>query len=344
MQTTIETHTCPDQSNALPDANRRQLVLAALGLSALGSATATRAQTASVWPQKLIRIVVPNPAGGTADLLPRLISEQLTARLGQNIVIDNRPGAAGNIAAEFVYNAEPDGYTLMAAPPPPLSINVSLYPKLGYDPAKFVPITVLALVPNALLVHPSVPAQTVQEFMAYVKANPDKLTYASQGNGSTAHLTAELFKMVTGLKMVHAPYKGDAPAVSDLLAGHVQLMFGNVAAASAHVRSGKLKILAVTSSKRLASMPTIPTLNEVVPGVVAVAWFALVAPPKTPPAIAARLSATVADILRTPDMQRRYAEVGAEPIGNTPEEMALWMKEDTDRWRAVIKAGNIGLD
>lgn len=323
---------------------RRSFVACFLMLATLWPATVALAQTAGAWPQKLIRIVVPNPAGGTADLLPRLISEQLTAKLGQPIIIENRPGAAGNIAAEFVFNAEPDGYTLMAAPPPPLSINVSLYPKLSYDPAKFVPITVLANVPNALLVHPSLPVHTVQEFMAYAKANPDKLTYASQGNGSTSHLTAELFKLKTGLRLVHVPYKGDAPAMADLLAGHVNVMFGNVAAASAHVRSGKLRLLAVTSSKRLASMPTIPAMNEVVPGVIAVAWFALVAPPRTPPAIAARLSATVSEILRSPDMIRRYSEVGAEPVGNTPEEMAAWMKEDTERWRAVIKAGSISID
>ena len=287
---------------------------------------------------------MPNPAGGTADLLPRLIAEQLGTRLGQPIVIENRPGAAGNIAAEYIYNAEPDGYTLMAAPPPPLSINISLYPKLAYDPAKFVPVTVLAQVPNALMINPALPVQNVQEFIAYARANPDKLSYASQGNGSTAHLTAELFKLKTGVRMVHVPYKGDAPALSDLLAGHVQLMFGNVGAASVHLKSGKLRILAVTSAKRIAAMPSIPAMNEVVPGVVAVAWFALVAPPNTPPAIAAQLSATVAEILRTPEMAQRYAEVGATPIGNTPEEMALWMREDTERWRAVIREGHITVD
>ena len=324
--------------------NRRHFMAASLALGTGWPASGALAQAGGVWPQKLIRIVVPNPAGGTADLLPRLIAEQLGTRLGQSIIIDNRPGAAGNIAAEYLFNAEPDGYTLMAAPPPPLSINVSLYPKLNYDPAKFVPITILALVPNALMIHPSLPVQTVQEFIAYAKANPDKLSYASQGNGSTAHLTAELFKLKTGTRMLHVPYKGDAPAMADLLAGHVNVMFGNVAAASAHVKSGKLRLLAVTSGKRVASMPDVPALNEVVPGVVAVAWFALVAPPRTPPAIAARLSATVADILRSPDIARRYAEVGAQPVGDTPEEMAAWMKEDTERWRAVIKAGNIGVD
>jgi tripartite-type tricarboxylate transporter receptor subunit TctC len=194
------------------------------------------------------------------------------------------------------------------------------------------------------MVHPALPVNTVQEFIAYARANPDKLSYASQGSGSTSHLTAELFKMKTGVGMVHVPYKGDTPAIADLLAGHVQVMFGNIASATPHARAGKLRILAVTSPKRLASLPDTPTMNEVVPGVIAVAWFAMVAPPNTPMPIATRISSTVADILRTPDIQRRFAEMGAEPIGNTPEEMAVWMKEDTERWRAVIKAGNIKVD
>ena len=329
--------------NAPHPSKHRCVLFAALALAMLVPLS-TLAQSRSVWPNKVIRIVVPNPAGGTADLLPRLIAEQLSIRLGQAVIVENKPGAAGNIAAEMVSNAEPDGYTLMAAPPPPLSINVSLYPKLNYDPARFVPITVLAAVPNVLMVHPSLPVHTVQEFIAYARANPDKLSYASQGSGSTAHLTAELFKMKTGTSMVHVPYKGDAPAIADLLAGHVQLMFGNIAAATTHARAGKLRILAVTGPKRLASLPDTPPMNEVVPGVIGVAWFAMVAPPGTPLPIAARISSTVADILRTPDIQRRFAEVGAEPIGNTPEEMAVWMKEDTERWRAVIKAGNIKVD
>jgi tripartite-type tricarboxylate transporter receptor subunit TctC len=324
--------------------HRREFLSSTLALSLPWWASSAGAQSQAAWPQKTIKILVPNPAGGSADLFPRLVSEALSTKLGQTIVIENKPGAAGNIAAEMLFNAEPDGYTLMAAPPPPLSINVSLYPKLNYDPAKFVPITVFSLVPNALMVHPSVPANTVQELIAYAKANPDKLSYASQGNGSTAHLTAELFKQKTGTKLVHVPYKGDAPAMADLLAGHVNVMFGNVAQASAHLRSGKLKVLAVTSAKRIPSMPQTPALQEIVPGVVAVAWFALVAPPKTPMAIAQRLSSLIGDILRTPEMMRRFAEVGAEPIGNTPEEMAQWMKEDTERWRQVIKTGGVTID
>ncbi len=305
----------------------------------------SQAQNAGqTWPQKPIKIVVPNPAGGTADLLPRLISEGLGARLGQPVIVENRAGAAGNIGAEYVYNAEPDGYTLLASPPTTLAINVSLYPKLNYEPSKFSPVSILALVPNALIVHPAVPANSVQELIAYARANPDKLSYASQGNGSTAHLTAELFKQKTGIRMIHVPYKGDAPAIADLLAGHVSVMFGNVAQASSHLKSGKLKVLAVTSSKRIASMPTIPALAESVPGVVVVTWFAVAAPPKTPAAAVNRLSSSIAEVLRTPEIMRRLAEMGAEPVGSTPSEMAAWMRDDTERWGAVIKAGGITID
>jgi tripartite-type tricarboxylate transporter receptor subunit TctC len=323
--------------------NRRRLLAASAALST-APITKVFAQTSGPWPHKVVKIIVPNPPGGTADLLPRLLTEQLSVKLGQPVIIENKVGAAGNIAAEFLFNAEPDGYTLMAAPPPSLSINVSLYPKLNYDPSKFVPITVLGTVPNALLVHPSIPAQNVAEFIAYAKANPDKVSYASQGNGSTAHLTAELFKMKTGTRLLHVPYKGDAPAMSDLLGGHVNCMFGNVAAAAAHLRTGKLKVLAVTSPRRLENMPDIPTMQELLPGVVAVTWFAMVAPPRTPAAISAKLSATVSEVLRNPEIMKRYSEVGATPVGNSQDAMAAWMKEDTERWRAVIKAGAITVD
>lgn len=299
---------------------------------------------AQEWPSRPVRVVVPNPAGGTADSLPRMLSEALAQRLGQPVVVENRPGAAGNIGAEFVYNAEPDGYIWLAAPPPSLTVNPSLYPKLNHDPVKFSPITVIATVPNALFVHPSLPVNTLQEFLAYAKAHPDKLSYASQGNGSTAHLTAELFKLKTGLKIQHVPYKGDAPAVADLLAGHVQVMFGNVAAGMGHVRNGKLRVLAVTSPKRLPAHPALPALDEAVPGVVAVTWFGIVAPPRTPTAITRKVSQMVSEILKTPEMVRKFGEAGADPVGNSPEEMEKWMREDAERWRIVIRAANIKID
>jgi tripartite-type tricarboxylate transporter receptor subunit TctC len=323
----------------------RGLMVWWLWLLGLGLAMTALAQTPSPdWPTRPIRMIVPNPAGGTADVLPRMIAEPLAQRLAQPVVVENRPGAAGNIGAEFVYNADPDGYTWLAAPPPSLTVNPSLYPKLNHEPSKFAPITVIATVPNALFVHPSLPVSTLQEFLTYLKANPDKLSYASQGNGSTAHLTAELFKLKTGLKLQHVPYKGDAPAVADLLAGHVQVMFGNVAAGMTHVRNGKLRVLAVTSPKRLPAHPQLPALNELVPGVVAVTWFGMVAPPATPPAITRKVSQLVSDILKTPEMVRKFAEAGADPVGNSPDEMDKWMREDAERWRLVIRAANIKID
>jgi tripartite-type tricarboxylate transporter receptor subunit TctC len=180
--------------------------------------------------------------------------------------------------------------------------------------------------------------------IAFAKANPEKLAYASQGNGSTSHLTAELFKQKTGAPMVHVPYKGDAPAIADLLAGHVQIMFGNIAAASSHLKTGKLKLLAVTSAKRLSGFPNVPSINETIPGFVSVTWFGVVAPPKTPLALAQKISKVFTDILRTPEMMKKYAEVGADVVANTPEELAQWMKEDTERWRSVIKTGNVTID
>ena len=326
-------------------APRRRLWAWLLQASVLLSAGAVPALVlAQAWPSKPVRLIVPNPAGGTADSLPRMLAEALTQKLGQAVVVENRPGAAGNIGAEAVYKAEPDGSVFLAAPPPALTVNPSLYPKLNHDPTRFEPVTVMATVPNALLVHPSLPVQTLKEFLEYAKANPGKLSYASQGSGSTAHLTAELFKLKTGIDMTHVPYKGDAPAVSDLLAGHVQVMFGNVAAGLNHVRNGKLKMLAVTSPRRLPGLPELTTVQESVPGVVAVTWFGIVAPPQTPAAITQKLSLTVAEILKTPEMTRRFAEAGAHAVGNTPQDMAAWMKEDAERWAQVIKAAQIKVD
>jgi tripartite-type tricarboxylate transporter receptor subunit TctC len=339
--------TSADQPSNRPAAKRIRLATLsglAWGVFALLPMLATTAASAQTWPTRPIRLVVPNPPGGAADALPRMLAEALVSRLGQPVVIENRPGAAGNIGAEHVFKSEPDGSVFLAAPPPSLTVNPSLYPKLNHDPTRFEPVTVMATSSNALLVHPSVPATTLREFLDYLKANPDKLSYASQGNGSTAHLTAELFKLRTGLKITHVPYKGDAPAVTDLLAGHVQVMFGNVLAGQNHVRQGKLRMLAVTSESRLPGLADIPALAEQVPGVVAVTWFGIVAPPNTPVAITGKLSQTIADILKTPEMAKRFADAGANPVGNTPAEMRAWMKDDADRWAQVIRAAQIKID
>jgi tripartite-type tricarboxylate transporter receptor subunit TctC len=229
----------------------------------------------------------------------------------------------------------------MSAPPPSLTINVSLYPKLNYIPSSFVPISIIASVPNALIVHPSLPVNTVKEFIAYAKDRPGELTFASQGSGSTAHLTAELFQLKTGTKMLHVPYKGDAPALTDLLAGQVNVMFGNLGATSNYIKSGKLKIIAMTTAKRVKSFPNVPLIQDDVPGMVAYTWFGLVAPPKTPTEITRKISSHVREILNQPDIINRMADMGAEPVGNTPEEMAKFMAEDTARWKEVIMAAKI---
>src|SRR5438874_5165965 len=297
-------------------------------------ATAVHAQE---WPGKPVRIVVPFPAGGSADLMPRIVAEKLAEKWGQPVIVDNRPGAAGNIGADAVFRADADGYTLMSSPPPPLVINKLLYPKLTYDPAQFVPVSVIGAIPNVLLVHPQVGANTVAELIGIAKANPGKLNYASQGSGTTSHLTAELFKtMAGGLQITHIPYKGTAPALTDLLAGQVDMMCDNLGVSLPHVRSGKLKALAVASKRRFPGLPGVPALAETLPGFESRAWYGIVAPPRTPAPIAAQVSAGVADALKNADVLKRLQELSAEPMGLTPAETAAFMKAESERWGAVI--------
>jgi tripartite-type tricarboxylate transporter receptor subunit TctC len=315
----------------------------AVALAMTGGALAQ--DPAAGYPAKPIRIVVPFPAGGSADALPRLLSDKLAAKWGQPVIVENRAGAAGNIGAELVFKAEPDGYTLLSAPPPPLVVNPSLYPNLGFDASQFVPVTVIAAIPNAMLVHPRVAAKSVQEFVAFARANPDKLNYASQGSGTTSHLAAEMFKsMAGGLSITHVPYKGTAPALKDLLAGQVDLMFDNLGVSLPHVRAGKLKVLAVGSEGRFAGLPEVPAMSEVLPGFVSIAWFGVVAPPKTSPAIAAKLSAAIAEALKLPDVRERLANLSAAPIGSTPAETAAFMKQETERYRAIIRSAGVKVD
>ncbi|MFM9971958.1 MAG: Bug family tripartite tricarboxylate transporter substrate binding protein [Burkholderiales bacterium] len=314
---------------------------ATAALIALSFATHAQEPAAS-WPSKPVRIIVPFPAGGTADLMPRFVAERLAAKWGQAFIVENRAGAAGNIGAEAVYKSDPDGYTLLSAPPPPLVINQSLYAKLAFDATQFVPVSVMGEVPNVFLMHPKVGANNVREAIAYIKANPGKLNYASQGSGTTSHLTAEMFKtMAGGLTITHVPYKGTAPALADLLGGQVEIMFDNLGVSLQHVRTGKVKALAVASNKRIAALPDVATMAESLPGFESVAWFGVVAPPKTSPAIAEKLSAAIAEALRTPEMKKRLVELSAEPVGNTPTEMAAYMRADTERWRNVIRAANV---
>jgi len=318
----------------------RPVLFAAL-LSGFPLALPAQAQQ---YPSKPVRIVAPFAAGGSADLIPRIVGERLSAMWGQPVIVENRPGAGGNIAAEYVYRAEPDGYTLLSSPPSTLIINQYLYANLSYDQSLWVPVSVMVAVPNVLLVNPKVAAKSVQELIAYAKANPDKLNYASQGSGTTSHLTGEMFKTVAGVRIAHIPYKGSAPALTDLLAGQVEMMFDNLGVSMQHVRSGRLRALAVASQHRVASLPDVPAMSEVLPGFESVTWFGVVAPPKTPMPIAERISAAVAEALRSPDARKRLADLSAEPIGNTPAQMAAFMRKDAERWREVIRSAGVKAD
>jgi tripartite-type tricarboxylate transporter receptor subunit TctC len=260
------------------------------------------------------------------------------------VVIENRTGAGGNIGAEAVAKSDPDGYMLLSAPPPPLVINQNLYPKLGFDPTAFVPIVIMGLVPNALLVNPKLPVNSVAELIAYAKANPGKLTAATQGNGTTSHLTSELFQMMAGVKFQTVPYRGSAPALTGLVAGNVDLMFDNLGVSLALVQGGKLKLLGVATPKRTAALPEVPTIAQTLPGFESAAWFAIVAPPKTPAAVVDRINADVNAALKDGEVLARLARLSAEPIGGTPQATAAYMREEVERWHNVIKAANVRLD
>jgi tripartite-type tricarboxylate transporter receptor subunit TctC len=298
------------------------------------------------YPNRPIRVIVPFPAGGAADALPRIVAEKLAARWRQPVIVENRVGASGSIGAEAVSRSEPDGYTLLATPPAPLVINPSLYLKLPYDPTQFVPVTVMAAIPSVLLVNAvKVPANTLQEFVALVHANPDKLNYASQGTTTVSFLTTEMFKTAAGgLKITHVPYKGTAPGLAALLAGEVEMMFDNLGVTVQHVRAGKLKALAVGSARRVSSLPDVPAMAEFYPGFVSIAWFSVSAPPKTPVAIAEKLSAAIVETLKLSDVTKRLEGLSAELIASTPAGMATIMKEDAERWRSVIRAAGVKPD
>jgi len=296
------------------------------------------------YPNKQIKIIVPFPPGASTDVLARLVGNKLRAKWGQPVIVENRGGDGGNIGAAEVFNAKPDGYTLMVTPPSTLVINKSLYAKLSYDSDAFVPVTVIGTVPTVLVVHPKVSANSVQELISFSKANPERLNYASQGNGSTAQLTAEMFKSTAGVKIAHVPYKGAAPALTDLIAGHVDMMFANLASALTFIRSGQLRAIGVASEKRNAFLPDIPTMSEVLPGFVSETWIGVVAPPKTPPEIANKISAAIAEVLKLPDVAKGITDLSADPVGSTPAEMAVFMKQESERWGSVIRSAGAKAD
>jgi tripartite-type tricarboxylate transporter receptor subunit TctC len=299
---------------------------------------------AQEYPDHAVKIIVPFPAGGTADAVPRIVADWLSRKWSQPVVIDNRTGAAGNIGSEAAYRSAPDGYTLLSAPPPPLVINQNLYPKLGFDPTKFEPIIVMAQVPNAVIVNPNtIKASNVAELIDYLRKNPDKVTCATQGNGTTSHLTSELFQLMAKVKLRHIPYRGSAPALQGLLAGDVDLMFDNLGVSLPLVEAGKLKLLAVASPNRLPAMPDMPTIAETLPGFESVAWYGIVAPPNTPKAIVEKINADANEALRQPEIRDRLKTLSAEIFGGSVEKTSKYMHEEVDRWGAVIKSANIAV-
>lgn len=294
------------------------------------------------YPNQPIRIVVTVPAGGGVDTVTRIVADKLRQRFNQTVIVENRGGQAGNFGAEAVFAAEPDGYTLMAAQPAPLTVNSLLYRKLNYDPAAFVPIAIMTTIPNALAVRSDFPAKTIAEFIAYARANPGKLNYASQGTGTTSHLTAELFQSRTDTSFVHVPYKGTAPALNDLIAGHIDMMFTEVASALELHRAGKVRILAVAAPQRSPLFPDVPTLIEAgVSDFVSGTWNAIAAPPKTPDAIINKLNGAIEEALKSDEVAAHLRKLNVQTPAMSPAETAAFIAADTKRWAEVIRSAKI---
>ena len=292
-----------------------------------------------------MKFIVPFPAGGINDVLARIVGDKLQAKWGQPIIIEQKTGAGGNIGADVASHADPDGYTMLLAPPGPLAINQTLYKQLTYKPEEFVPITVIGAVPNLFIVRKDLPVNSVKELIAYIKERPGKVVFGSQGNGATPHLTANMFMSMTGTSMVHVPYRGETLVLQDMLGGHVDLFFGNVSAALALWRDGKIKVLAVLDKKRSAQMPDVPTTAEAgMPELLAVGWFALVGPPKLPAALQDQIAKATIDVLKMPDVQQKFRNLSVEPGGQTPAETAAFIKDETRRWGDVIKKTGVVVD
>jgi tripartite-type tricarboxylate transporter receptor subunit TctC len=318
---------------------RRKLLHFAAGAAAL--LPASRFAWAQAYPTRPVRLIVPFPPGGGVDITARLIGQSLSERLRQPFVIENRPGAGSNIGTEAVVRASPNGYTLLMIGNPN-AVNGTLYEKLNYNFIRdIVPVATISRVPNVMVVPLSFPTKTIAEFIAYAKANPGKITMASTGNGASAHMSGELFKVLAGIDMVHVPYRGSAPALTDLLAGQVQVMFASMPSAIEYVRAGNLRALAVTSPSRSDALPDIPAVGEFVPGYEAISWNGIGAPNKTPPEIVERLNKETNAAIADPKLKARFADLGAEPLSMTSREFARFIVEETEKWGKVVKSAGI---
>jgi tripartite-type tricarboxylate transporter receptor subunit TctC len=317
------------------------VLFAAAAFVALGNVSPAHA-----FPDRPVRIVVPFPAGGSNDVIARLMAQKLGEVWGKSVIVENRPGAGGNVGSEYVARSSPDGYTLLLAAPGPLAVNQTLYSHLSFDPLKdFAPVALVASVPIVLMVHPSVKARTVAELIALAKAEPGKLNFGSSGNGSTNHLAGELFKSLAGIDIVHIPYRGASPAMNDLIAGHIPMMFDNMPAVRPQVEGGAVLALAVAGAKRSPVFPNVPTMMEAgVKGFEATAWFGLVAPAKTPADVLKTLDDASAKVLADPDTAQKFAALGADPGTAIGEAFGAFLKEEAAKWGKVVEASGAKVD
>jgi tripartite-type tricarboxylate transporter receptor subunit TctC len=321
-----------------------RFALAIAAVLSIGNVAPASAQGA--YPTKPVRLVVPFPPGGTTDILARAVAQKLSETWGQQVIVDNRPGAGGNIGSELVAKSAPDGYTLLMGTVGTHAFNPSLYAKMPYDHVKdFTPVILVAGVPNVLVVNPSLPVNSVSELIAYGKANPNKLNFASSGNGTSIHLSGELFRTMTGVQMTHVPYKGSSPALTDLIAGQVQLMFDNLPSSLQFIRAGKLRALAVTSLERSSALPDVPTLAESgLPGFEASSWFGVLAPAGTPNDIIVKLNTAIAGWLATADAKEKLAAQGAIAAGGAPDAFVRHIAAESSKWAKVVKASGAHVD
>ena len=319
--------------------------LSAATLAACALLASHQPVCAQAYPAKPIRFIVPQPPGGTSDILARAFAQKLAESTRQQVVVDNRAGASGTIGTDLAAKSTPDGYTLLLAYTTHTT-TPGIYGKLPYDPvADFAPITVATAAPLLLVVHPKIPVTSVKELIAYAKTRPAELNFCSAGNGSGSHLAGELFNMMTGVKLTHIPYKGSGPAITELIGGQVQLMFAGIVPIDQHVKAGRVRGIAVSSSKRSSAIPQVPTIAESgLPGFEVVGWYGILAPARTPPAIIEQLHREFVKILQTPEIRDRLTSEGAEPVGNTPAEFTAFLKTDIARWAKVIKAAGAKLD
>jgi tripartite-type tricarboxylate transporter receptor subunit TctC len=300
---------------------------------------------AQAWPSKPISLVVPFPAGGTTDVLARAVGQELSKSLGQPVVVESKPGAGATLGADFVAKSKPDGYTVLMGAVHH-TIASSVYKKLPYDFQKdLAPVTTVALVPNVLVINPNVAAKTTKELLALAKANPGKLTYGSNGNGTGQHLIGAQFESMGGVELLHIPYKGSGPLTTDLLGGQITMSFDTITPVLSHIKAGKLRALAVTTAKRSPALPDVPTLDESgLKGFNLGTWFGILVPANTPREVVVRLNTEIVKIINAPDFKKKMEDIGAEPIGNTPEQMAKQIKEDTERFAKLVKEAGVSID